>query len=104
MSSLHLIFWCSFSAMGMAQAAMGFSDVGKAKSAVQNIFPIIDRKPLIGGPDEGEVLEDGPEKVAGAISFVDINFCYPSRLDVTVFKSFSLEVAAGKVCAQDRHS
>ena len=30
--------------MGLAQSSVGFPDVGKSKTAVANIFPIIDRK------------------------------------------------------------
>ena len=85
--------------MGMAQAAMGFGDMGKAKSAVQRIFPIVDRQPLI-DMDANDAAEAPPsDKVAGALSFVDIGFCYPSRPDVTVFQGFSLSVAPGQTMA-----
>ncbi len=83
---------------------MGFGDVGKAKSAVQNIFPIVDRKPLIGGDEDESLIGAGAEEEAaadkvatGEIEFVNVDFCYPSRLDVTVFKGFSLMVPSGKV-------
>ena len=79
----------SMTAMGMAQAAMGFGDMGKAKSAVQRIFPIVDRQTLIDMDSEGlqpEEVEGGKAVVKGAVSFVDIGFAYPSRPDVTVFR------------------
>ena len=61
-----------FAAMGMAQAAMGFGDMGKAKSAVQRIFPIVDRKPIIDmdANDESQV----PDKVSGAVEFANVDF------------------------------
>ncbi len=30
-------------ALGIAQAQVGFPDMGKAKAAITNVFPIIDR-------------------------------------------------------------
>ena len=46
-----------FAAMGMAQASVGFGDVGKAKSAVLRIFTIVDREPLI---DSSEGVQKDP--------------------------------------------
>jgi hypothetical protein len=46
-----------FAAMGMAQASVGFGDVGKAKSAVLRIFTIVDREPLI---DSSEGSREDP--------------------------------------------
>ena len=86
-----------FAAMGMAQAAMGFGDLGKAKSAVLRIFSIVDRKPIVDmdANDESQI----PSKVSGEISFSHIDFVYPSRPDIVIFKDFSLNVPAGHAMA-----
>lgn len=61
------------SALGIAQAQIGFPDAGKAKAAVQVIFPIIDRKPLINAADESG---ERPEAMRGEIELqVRVHAC-----------------------------
>mmetsp|Transcript_13373 Transcript_13373/g.23679 ORF Transcript_13373/g.23679 Transcript_13373/m.23679 type:complete len:1466 (-) Transcript_13373:839-5236(-) len=143
-----------FAAMGMAQASAGFGDIGKAKGAVNRIFPIIDRKPLIqfndaeteeeegenkdgqkDGPAQELVVIGGdkrskngnntnnsrkatatdtaavgisppknlkgycPTELKGDISFRNVDFAYPSRPSIIVFKNFSMEITAGMTMA-----
>jgi ATP-binding cassette subfamily B (MDR/TAP) protein 1 len=51
--SLRSYMAITLAAMGMAQATRTFPDLGNAKSAVQRIFPILDRKPVIDSSSEG---------------------------------------------------
>ncbi|GLI63941.1 hypothetical protein VaNZ11_007082 [Volvox africanus] len=96
--SLKAFMAILLAAMGMAQATMSFPDLGNAKSAVQRIFPIIDRKPTIDSFDEAGAKPD-PETIRGEIEFRDVRFAYPARPSVIVFHNFSLTVAAGQVTA-----
>ncbi|GIL45935.1 hypothetical protein Vafri_3054 [Volvox africanus] len=96
--SLKAFMAILLAAMGMAQATMSFPDLGNAKSAVQRIFPIIDRKPAIDSLDEAGAKPD-LETIRGEIEFHDVRFAYPARPSVVVFNHFSLKVAAGQVTA-----
>ena len=51
--SLKAYLVIMLAAMGMAQATRTFPDLGNAKAAVQRIFPIMDRKPVIDSSAEG---------------------------------------------------
>jgi ATP-binding cassette, subfamily B (MDR/TAP), member 1 len=45
--------------------------------------------------DTGEKPEGGP----GAVRLVNVDFSYPTRPDIAVFRKFNLDVAPGKVTA-----
>jgi ATP-binding cassette, subfamily B (MDR/TAP), member 1 len=93
---LRAFFSIMLAAFGLAQAQMGFPDVGKAGAAVQRVFSIIDRKPLIdsSSPEGGK-----PDAVKGMIEFKNVTFAYPSRPNVIIFKNFNLTVQPGKTMA-----
>ncbi len=62
---------------------MAFPDIGKAGSAVQRVFRVLDRKPAIDAFDpSGETLS----ALKGKIEFRDVGFAYPVRPDVRVFR------------------
>jgi ATP-binding cassette subfamily B (MDR/TAP) protein 1 len=67
---------------------IGFPDIGKAKDAVQSVFPIIDRKSLIdsSGEEGRKVGADGSDTLQGAIALSNVTFAYPARPSVVVFK------------------
>ncbi|KXZ51733.1 hypothetical protein GPECTOR_11g18 [Gonium pectorale] len=96
--SLKAFLAILLAALGMAQASMSFPDLGNAKSAVQRIFPIIDRKPAI---DSAEPTGDKPDPATlrGEIEFRSVRFAYPSRPSVVIFNNFNLTVAPGRVTA-----
>lgn len=41
---LKAFFGILFAAIGISQSALQFPDLGNAKSAVQRVFPLVDRK------------------------------------------------------------
>uniref|UniRef100_A0A7R9VCA0 Uncharacterized protein n=1 Tax=Chlamydomonas euryale TaxID=1486919 RepID=A0A7R9VCA0_9CHLO len=84
-------------AMGLAQSTVGFPDIGKAKGAIQSVFPLIDRVSKIDASKPDGLKPDGGVK--GNIEFDNINFWYPSRPSVQVCKNFSLSIGAGQTCA-----
>lgn len=67
---------------------IGFPDIGKAKGAVQSIFPIIDRKSQIDSSSPAGCREgpSGGGTVEGTIELKDVHFAYPARPSVIVFK------------------
>ena len=83
-------------AMGIAQAQVYFPDVAKGRAAVQRVFSIIDRQPLIDGTDpEGY----RPSSCAGKVELNGVTFAYPQRPDAPIFVDFRLVVAAGTTVA-----
>lgn len=73
----------------IADAGSATSDLSKGAQAAAAIFGILDRTSRIKAED-GEL-----EKVDGNVELRGVNFAYPMRPDVVVFKGFSLKVQAG---------
>ena len=73
------------------------SDITKGLDAVDSVFKVLDRYTRIEPKDP-----DGhqPEKIIGQVEIHDVDFAYPAKLDVLVFKSFSINIeVAGKSTA-----
>ncbi|XP_071741605.1 ABC transporter B family member 11-like isoform X2 [Rutidosis leptorrhynchoides] len=86
----------SMSAMGIAQSGSFVPDSGKAKSAAASVFALLDQKSKIDYTDEsGIVLEN----VKGDIQFSHVNFKYPSRPDIQIFRDLCLEIHHGQTVA-----
>ncbi len=78
---------------------MSFPDLGKAQSAVQRVFRILDRKPTIDSSSPDGLK---PEKaIRGELALQDIRFAYPTRPSVIVFNGFNLTMPAGACCTWD---
>lgn len=87
------------STSGMANTIMFATDVSKARAAGKRIYEVIDREPSINARSpKGKVLTLA--KVQGELVIKNINFRYPMRPDVSVFKKgFSFSVAPGQTVA-----
>ncbi|KAK7366955.1 hypothetical protein VNO80_08958 [Phaseolus coccineus] len=81
-------------ALAMGETLALAPDLLKGNQMVASVFEVMDRKSGITG-DVGEELKT----VEGTIDLKRINFSYPSRPDVIIFKDFSLRVPAGKSVA-----
>ncbi|KAH7415620.1 hypothetical protein KP509_14G054100 [Ceratopteris richardii] len=83
-------------AFAVAETLSLTPDIIKGSEAIQSVFEILDRRTRI-DPDDpsGEIVS----KVRGNIALVDVEFAYPTRPDVTVFKNFNLSVKAGDCLA-----
>jgi len=81
---------------GLMNAQLSFPNLGKAAAAAIASFEMIDRV-----PDVDVDKEDGeePETVVGDISFRDVVFRYPTRVEISVFNGFSLDVQANRTVA-----
>ncbi|KAF3782416.1 putative multidrug resistance protein [Nymphaea thermarum] len=80
----------------IADAGSMTSDLAKGADAVSTVFAILDRYTKI-EPDDPEGYK--PEALKGQIELKDVDFAYPSRPDVIIFKSFSLKLEVGKSTA-----
>ncbi|KAL5974286.1 ABC transporter B member 15 [Asimina triloba] len=80
----------------IADAGSMTSDLAKGSQSVGSVFAVLDRYTRIEPEDP-----DGhrPENLTGEVELRDVDFAYPSRPDVPIFKGFSLGIKAGKSTA-----
>ncbi|KAG0613585.1 hypothetical protein M758_6G113700 [Ceratodon purpureus] len=82
--------------IALGNAMPNFKAFAEGCSAASRIFALIARVPPIDADDTtGKTLE----KVVGDLELRNVDFSYPSRSDVPVFKNFSLKIPAGKTVA-----
>lgn len=81
-------------ALGMGETLALAPDIIKGNQMAASVFEILDRKTEIPG-DVGEDLG----KVEGVIELRGVEFRYPSRPDVVIFRDFNLKVKAGRSMA-----
>ncbi|KAG4139911.1 hypothetical protein ERO13_D07G224000v2 [Gossypium hirsutum] len=80
----------------IADAGSMTSDLAKGSDAVGSVFAILDRYTRI-EPEDPDGYK--PEKMTGHVELRDIDFAYPARPDIIIFKGFSLKIEAGKSTA-----
>lgn len=80
----------------IADAGTMTNDLAKGADAVGSVFAVLDRYSLIEPEDP-----DGhkPEKLTGRVELRDVDFAYPARPDTMIFRSFSIDIEAGKSTA-----
>ncbi|KAI3799160.1 hypothetical protein L1987_34450 [Smallanthus sonchifolius] len=80
----------------IADAGTMTNDLAKGSDAVQSVFAVLDRYTLIEPEDP-----DGkkPDIITGHVEIRDVDFAYPARPDVMIFKGFSINIEAGKSTA-----
>ncbi len=74
------------------------TNFGKARAAVNRIFQLLDREPLM----EKSLDVSGqtpPLQVAGKVEFDGVHFRYPNRLDVPILKGSTFEAQPGQTVA-----
>nr|VDC68436.1 unnamed protein product [Brassica rapa] len=80
----------------IADAGTMTTDLAKGSDAVGSVFAVLDRCTTIEPEDPNGYL---PEKIKGLISFVNVDFAYPTRPNAVIFKDFSIEIEEGKSTA-----
>ncbi|KAF8399362.1 hypothetical protein HHK36_015227 [Tetracentron sinense] len=80
----------------IAEAGSMTTDLAKGTDAVGSVFAVLDRYTRI-KPENPEGNQ--PEKLTGNVELHDVDFAYPARPDVIIFKGFSLSIEAGKSTA-----
>ncbi|KAM0068265.1 putative ABC-type xenobiotic transporter [Helianthus debilis subsp. tardiflorus] len=80
----------------IADAGTMTNDLAKGSDAVQSVFAVLDRYTLIEPEDpDGEK----PEIITGHVEIHNVDFAYPARPDIMIFKGFSINIEAGKSTA-----
>ncbi|CAL4970905.1 unnamed protein product [Urochloa decumbens] len=80
----------------IADAGSMTTDLAKGTDAVASVFAILDKETKI-DPNSPEGYK--PVKLKGEVDIREIDFAYPSRPDVIIFKRFSLSIKQGKSTA-----
>lgn len=93
-SIMKAFFVLIVTALAMGETLALAPDLLKGNQMVASVFEVMDRKSGI-SCEVGEELKT----VDGTIELKRINFSYPSRPDVIIFKDFNLRVPAGKSVA-----
>ena len=71
-----------------------WADYNRAAGAAERVFELLERKPLINS-GAGKVLP----QLEGRVSWEQVDFAYPTRLDMPVLRGFDLELKPGEVVA-----
>eukprot|EP00253_Pinus_taeda_P015975 PITA_15975 len=77
----------------IAEAGTMSRDIAKGSDAVKSVFGILDRESRINPEDERGEKAD---KIEGNVDLRNVDFAYPSRPHVMIFKNFCLKIKAGK--------
>ncbi|XAR71205.1 Xenobiotic-transporting ATPase [Bertholletia excelsa] len=85
----------------IADAGSMTKDLAKGSNMVKSVFAVLDRCTKI-QPDDQQGYK--PNKIAGDVELHDVQFVYPSRLDVIIFNDLSLKIEGGKSTALVGHS
>eukprot|EP00924_Labyrinthula_sp_SR-Ha-C_P002659 maker-scaffold_13-snap-gene-3.61-mRNA-1 protein AED:0.01 eAED:0.01 QI:0/0/0/1/1/1/2/0/1318 len=93
---IAVVFALLLGAMGLGQSAVMAPDVGKGSLAVSNVFKILDAESKI---DPSTEEGDKDKEDAFDITFENVSFAYPSRLEVEVLKDVSFHVKGGTTVA-----
>ncbi|CAH2058975.1 unnamed protein product [Thlaspi arvense] len=85
------------SANGAAETLTLAPDFIKGGQAMRSVFELLDRKTEI-EPDDPDTTPV-PDRLRGEVELKHIDFSYPSRPDIQVFRDLSLRARAGKTLA-----
>ncbi|KAF5205821.1 Abc transporter b family member [Thalictrum thalictroides] len=85
------------SANGAAETLTLAPDLIKGGQALHSVFELLDRKTEIEPNDPNATTV--PEKLRGDIELKHVDFSYPSRSDMPVFRDLTLRARAGKTLA-----
>ncbi len=73
-----------------------FGDLLRGAGAASRLNELLDEKPVITAPARPERLPDPPR---GSLSFRNVTFRYPTRLETAALEDFSLEIEPGETVA-----
>ncbi|XP_028289549.1 bile salt export pump-like [Parambassis ranga] len=93
---IQVFFGVLIAAMNLAQASTCLEAFASGRAAAKSIFDTIDREPKIDClSEEGYKLD----KVKGDIEFLNVSFYYPTRPEVKILDSLSMQIKAGETTA-----
>ncbi len=73
-----------------------YGDLLRGAGAASRLSELLHEEPTITAPQRPEILPDPPR---GSLSFRNVTFRYPTRLETAALQDFSLEVEAGETVA-----
>ncbi|KAH6802666.1 ATP binding cassette subfamily B1 [Perilla frutescens var. frutescens] len=85
------------SANGAAETLTLAPDFIKGGRAMRSVFELLDRKTEI-EPDDPDAIAV-PDRLRGEVEFKHVDFAYPTRPDVSIFRDLNLRARAGKTLA-----
>ncbi|KAJ6430826.1 hypothetical protein OIU84_018352 [Salix udensis] len=92
----RVFFALTMASVGISQTSSLSPDLMKAKAAVASVFAILDQNSKIDSSnDSGTEIEN----LKGEIEFQHVNFKYPTRPDVQIFRDLCLKIRSGKTVA-----
>uniref|UniRef100_A0A0D3E6E5 Uncharacterized protein n=1 Tax=Brassica oleracea var. oleracea TaxID=109376 RepID=A0A0D3E6E5_BRAOL len=80
----------------IADAGTMTTDLAKGSDAVGSVFAVLDRSTAIDPENPNGYV---PDKIKGQIRFHNVDFAYPTRPNVVIFKDLSFEIDQGKSTA-----
>ncbi|CAN6971799.1 unnamed protein product [Brassica rapa subsp. trilocularis] len=80
----------------IAEAGTMTTDLAKGSGAVGSVFGVLDRTTTIDPESPNGYV---PDKIKGQIRFHNVDFAYPTRPNVVIFKDLSIEIEQGKSTA-----
>ncbi|XP_021353533.1 multidrug resistance protein 1-like isoform X2 [Mizuhopecten yessoensis] len=87
-----------FGAMAMGNASAFAPDASKAQVSAGHIFTLLDRKPII-DTESDDGIKPNDEKFDSKVTFVNVEFRYPTRPDIQVLQGLNLTVEPGQTLA-----
>ncbi|XP_016510708.1 ABC transporter B family member 1 [Nicotiana tabacum] len=85
------------SANGAAETLTLAPDFIKGGRAMRSVFDLLDRKTEV-EPDDPDATA-APDRLRGEVEFKHVDFSYPTRPDVSIFRDLNLRARAGKTLA-----
>jgi ATP-binding cassette subfamily B (MDR/TAP) protein 1 len=93
---ISVVFAVLIGGGSLGQASPCVQAFASGKAAAYKMFEVIKRKPLIDVYDlSGDILKN----LRGDVELRKVDFTYPSRPDVPIFRNFNLAIAAGTTVA-----
>ncbi|KAL7136709.1 hypothetical protein ABFS83_10G048600 [Erythranthe nasuta] len=96
-STIRVFMVLMVSANGAAETLTLAPDFIKGGRAMRSVFDLIDRKTEIEPDDQDSAPL--PDRLRGEVEFKHVDFSYPARPDVLIFRDLSLRARAGKTLA-----
>jgi ATP-binding cassette subfamily B (MDR/TAP) protein 1 len=89
------VFAVTIGALILGMAAPPLAAFAKGRTAAAQIFKIVDRIPLISAESKSGISAD---RLIGEITFDNVHFAYPSRLEVPILRGMSIHMEKDKKC------
>jgi ATP-binding cassette subfamily B protein len=88
----QFLLYAALAAGALSELSQVWGDVSSAAGAAERLFEILRLKPVIAAPASPVALPTPPH---GDVSFGNVRFAYPTRLDTNVVDGISFAVKAG---------